>query len=201
MIPANIFKPKSYCNKYFILFILLVILIVHTLYKNPGLRRELRSQAIKDPKNAIAYFDGGDHSKGITGIVNFREDLAEDVTIIQVELKGVPNGLHGLHIHEFGDISKGCDSAGAHYNPTKVQHGDVDYGHVGDLGNVKSVDGIVKTTIKSKLVKLRNDHSVIGRTLVLHENEDDLGHKGDEKSLTTGNSGKRIAGAIIGLTH
>ena len=31
--------------------------------------------------------------------------------------------LHGLHIHEYGDILGGCGSAGSHYNPTGAKHG------------------------------------------------------------------------------
>ena len=31
--------------------------------------------------------------------------------------------LHGLHVHEFGDLSMGCQSAGGHYNPFDVVHG------------------------------------------------------------------------------
>ena len=30
---------------------------------------------------------------------------------------------HGFHIYEYGDLSSGCDSAGAHYDPFGVVHG------------------------------------------------------------------------------
>jgi Cu-Zn family superoxide dismutase len=42
-------------------------------------------------------------------------------------------------------------------------------------------------------------HSIIGRSIIIKANEDDLGRGGHEYSLTTGNSGARIAGGVIGI--
>ena len=40
---------------------------------------------------------------------------------------------------------------------------------------------------------------VIGRTLVIHINEDDLGDNGNHGSITIGNSGPRAACGVIGV--
>jgi hypothetical protein len=40
--------------------------------------------------------------------------------------------------------------------------------------------------------------AVIGRSIIIHADEDDCGTGGDEESLKTGNAGKRIACAVIG---
>lgn len=72
--------------------------------------------------------------------------------------------------------------------------------HVGDLGNVEAdASGKVDTTITDHLVSLVGQHSIIGRSVIVHENEDDLGKGGHELSLTTGNAGGRIACGVVGI--
>ena len=72
--------------------------------------------------------------------------------------------------------------------------------HVGDLGNVEAdANGKVETTITDSLVSLIGQHSVIGRSLVVHEGVDDFGKGGHELSLTTGNAGGRLACGVIGI--
>jgi Cu-Zn family superoxide dismutase len=71
---------------------------------------------------------------------------------------------------------------------------------VGDLGNIEAgEDGVAVFNIEDRQVKLIGPHSIIGRSIVLKANEDDLGRGGHEYSLTTGNSGSRIAGGIVGI--
>ena len=138
----------------------------------------------------------------INGYILFKEDLKKKDTIIELHLKNVPKGEHGFHIHRTGDLREGCSSLGSHYNPYNKNHGGPDSKerHVGDLGNIKSVNGIVNKIIRDKLIRLRGKYSVIGRSVVIHSDKDDLGLGGDAESLKTGNAGKRIACGVIGYS-
>ena len=119
-------------------------------------------------------------------------------TLIKGRIQGLKPGEHGFHIHEFGDMSDGCKSMGGHYNPDGVDHGDLEQGHVGDLGNVSADDsGIADFTIVAKRVDLVGDRSVVGRGMVIHKDEDDLGRGGDAESKKTGNAGDRLACGVI----
>ena len=139
-------------------------------------------------------------SDRINGVVYMKE--YDGKTTFTGKILGLtPNKKHGFHIHEAGDLTDGCMSACAHYNPYNKNHGDRLAGerHVGDLGNLLGdSNGACNFTFDDFLVKLSGDYSVIGRSLIIHEDEDDLG-LGDEKdSLTTGHAGKRIVCGIIG---
>lgn len=43
-------------------------------------------------------------------------------------------------------------------------------------------------------------HSILGRSVVIHANPDDMGMGGNAESLKTGNAGARVAGAVIGIS-
>lgn len=181
-----------------VIFAIILVIIAAFLLKNEEMRGALQNLLMTEKRRAIAYFDGGGP---IRGQVIFEEDFDLGDTVIRIDLSGVPSGKHGIHIHEFGDLSNGCESAGPHFNPHNVTHGDIHSGHVGDMGNIysESGDGRVNEIKRSKLIKLRGPNSVIGRTLVIHAGEDDLGAGDSPESKTTGNSGARIACAIIGV--
>lgn len=106
-------------------------------------------------------------------------------------------GLHGMHVHHKGDVRQGCESTCSHYNPTHSTHGGPHGGrrHRGDLGNiVASVDGACKDVI---VAEVRLDE-IIGRALLIHEDEDNFGQENTESSLATGDAGRRIACGVIG---
>jgi len=97
-------------------------------------------------------------------------------------------------------MSDGCKSMGGHYNPDGVNHGDLNEGHVGDLGNITADEkGNASFSIKANRVDLIGERSVVGRGFVVHADEDDLGKGGDEESLKTGNAGDRLACGVITL--
>ncbi|KAH9589787.1 Superoxide dismutase [Schistosoma haematobium] len=139
---------------------------------------------------------------GVKGVVKFTQETDNGPVNVHAEFSGLKAGKHGFHVHEFGDTTNGCISAGAHFNPTKQEHGapEDSIRHVGDLGNVVAgVDGNAVYNATDKLISLNGPHSIIGRTMVIHENEDDLGRGGHELSKVTGNAGGRLACGVIGL--
>lgn len=140
----------------------------------------------------------------VKGVVRFVQEKESDYTTVSWDLTGNDaNALRGFHVHEFGDNTNGCTSAGPHFNPFKKNHGapEDDVRHVGDLGNITTdSNGNSKGEKKDLLVKLIGEHSIIGRTIVVHAGVDDLGKGGHQDSLTTGNAGGRNACGVIGLT-
>ena len=147
---------------------------------------------------AVAVID----MNGITGTVRFSSK--RDKCKITYVIKGLRDGLHGFHVHRCGDMTKGCASGCEHFNPLGKVHGGPYSAnrHAGDLGNVMSSGKIAKgsVTVKHLSCDPTSKYSIIGRMIVLHKDRDDLGMEGDPESLKTGNAGKRIACAIIGLT-
>ena len=112
------------------------------------------------------------------------------------------NAKHGFHIHDFGDLTNGCITAGPHYNPTKQTHGgpSEEVRHIGDLGNIHSDEnGDATYELQDEKIQLMGKHSIIGRSCVVHADEDDLGKGNFMDSKTTGHSGSRIACGVIGL--
>lgn len=120
-------------------------------------------------------------------------------------LTGLESGLHGFHIHERPATDLFCANIGGHYNPLEAgRHGgrnDLSPNrHFGDLGNIfVSQNGHAHINMTDLYVNLYGKYSVLNRTLVVTKNADDIGHKGDVGSLSTGNSGPPVACGTIML--
>ena len=76
---------------------------------------------------------------GLSGVVSFEQSAAGGPTTIKAKFQNLIKGQHGFHIHQFGDLSKGCVTAGAHFNPHgKTRGGPSDETrHVGDVSNTQ----------------------------------------------------------------
>ena len=132
----------------------------------------------------------------VTGVVHFTK-VGDEVQVLADILNLTP-GKHGFHIHEKGDCSApDASSAGAHFNPTSKHHGGPmsDDHHSGDLGNVEAdASGHARLEWKGKL-SLTGADSIIGKSVVVHEKEDDL------KTDPSGNSGARVACGVINASN
>jgi len=134
----------------------------------------------------------GSTAKGMVHLTDAGEGNVE----VQVDLTGVPPGVHGFHIHEKGDCGNNAQAAGGHFNPTGMIHGapDAVSHHAGDWGNVTADDkGEVHTKFTTHSVSLKSGDatSAVGHAIVLHANPDDL------TSQPSGNAGARIACGVV----
>ena len=150
---------------------------------------------------AVAVFT----DKKIHGTVFFTDEPENKRVRIDVNISGLKkNGLHGFHVHEAGDLTDKCESMCAHFNPCNKNHGcpGMKERHVGDLGNLKTDDKCVACyTFYDDVIKVTGvKFNIIGRGLIIHQDEDDCGKGGFPDSLKTGHAGKRIACAVIGYS-
>lgn len=158
--------------------------------------------------NCIAIFDKSSsfNKLGIEGTVRFHQCEPSSLVKVQIKLRNLPpNSTRAIHIHQYGDFTEGCKTAGPHYNPHDTTHGTIFVDgmprHAGDLiNNITSDDnGEVFVEYMDDLVKLFGEENVIGRSIVIHKKPDDFGLGGDKESLITGNAGDRMACSVIGL--
>jgi Cu-Zn family superoxide dismutase len=118
---------------------------------------------------------------------------------IVLEVKGLPPGAKGVHIHEVGKCEgPQFTTAGSHFNPAKKQHGTMNPQgpHAGDLPNITiGPDGNGRLETTTNRATLGSGTTSVfdadGSAIVIHAGPDDF--------LTdpTGNSGGRIACGVI----
>src|SRR5690606_39358525 len=58
--------------------------------------------------------------------------------LLVATLRGLPEGVHGFHVHETGECEPPFKSAGGHFTPTDASHGlmNPDGMHAGDMPNI-----------------------------------------------------------------
>ena len=93
------------------------------------------------------------NDNNVSGIIKLLQ--LDNKLKIEYEIKGLKDGLHGFHIHEYGDLTDNCKNACNHFNPNK-NHGSNNSKerHLGDLGNISSKNNISKGVIYNNSVSL-----------------------------------------------
>lgn len=152
----------------------------------------------------------GNLHKGVKGFFTFEQissghsGSSGTLTRISYEVSGLkPHAKHGVHVHETANFHDGCASTGDHFNPFGFNHGDnhFKFKHLGDLGNILANSwGIAKGSNLVSDIPLSGRNTILGRAIVVHENEDDLGLGGDDASRAAagGNAGgRKFCGKIV----
>jgi len=157
------------------------------------------------PFKAVVVINVGNEKSKVGGVLELTQENSNAPVRIQGTVTNLrPEGDHGFHVHESGDIrgDSPCASTGGHFNPQGKTHGaptDSER-HIGDLGNIiADASGTAVIDITDDKISLTGPYSVIGRAFVVHAGPDDLGKGGDEGSLATGNAGGRVACGLIGV--
>lgn len=158
-----------------------------------------------------------------SAVAVFRTDAIQGEVVASARAGGVhvmamftrlPPGPHGFHIHKAGDLrGEGCMGLCEHYDKGHHCHGGAPSNgtrhkgehhkgghhkgerHTGDLGNIELRGKKLRTTYFLKGVSVQD---LWGRSIIVHEDKDDLGKGTFEDSSITGHSGKRIGCAIFG---
>jgi len=135
----------------------------------------------KEMRRAICILTGS----GLSGTVSFQQRDERSPVRVVIDIRGFGGeGVHAIHIHEYGDTREGCKSLGGHWNPTKQPHGRRQLGtvrHAGDLVNniFPNPRGVVIKEFDDTSITLCGDHSILGRSVVIHGFPDDLGTQGE----------------------
>ena len=143
--------------------------------------------------------------EGISGTAELTEIRKGTATELEIEVlvKGLKPGLHGMHFHAVGV----CDpptftSAGGHFDPGPFGNPDPDINHpyhMGDLPNLEvGPDGVGRLKARTTRVTLSDGPLSVfdadGTALIIHANPDQ-GITGEPKSGVAG--GPRIACGVI----
>jgi len=118
---------------------------------------------------------------------------------VHAEIKGLSPGLHGYHVHLYGDCTaRDGTSAGTHFNfegsslnpPANIDH------ITGDLGNLNANNSGAATADTSiAIASLNGPKSIIGRAVVIHEKAN------DPSQPPIGAAGSRLGCGVIGIAN
>lgn len=170
-----------------------IVLLFSGCTSNEGEQTETEGSMNDSVTKAMATLNPTEGNQ-VSGTVTFTQE-SEGVRVV-VNLRGFGGaGMHGFHIHEFGDCSAADGtSAGGHFNPEGVAHAgpDAEKRHVGDLGNLSADEnGVATADFVDTMLALSGPHSILGRGVIVHAEADDL------TSQPTGAAGARLACGVV----
>jgi len=141
-------------------------------------------------------------AKGVgKSVGTIRAEDSADGLALTTNLKDLPPGAHGFHVHENPDCAaKEKDgkmtaglAAGGHYDPQKTSkhEGPRGAGHVGDLPLLTvAADGSAKVQLVASRLKLAD---LRGRSLMIHAGGDNY----SDQPQALGGGGARIACGVV----
>ncbi len=152
------------------------------------------AQQPSPPQASASFIDAQGNSIGTAKLTQTTNGV-----LIELDVRGLPPGEHGFHIHEKGscDPATKFASAGGHYALGKP-HGYMTAGgpHPGDLPNqYVGADSVLHAQVFDANVTLGSGQGTLlgpdGTALIIHAGKDDY------TSQPAGNSGDRIACGVI----
>lgn len=116
--------------------------------------------------------------------------------LVKPNLKGLPSGLHGFHLHENPSCADKGMAAGGHFDPQHTQShlGPYGKGHLGDLP-VLYVDEQHQANTPTLAPRLKTK-DLPGTSLMIHKGGDNYSNKPH-----LGGGGMRIGCGVIGYTN
>ncbi len=141
---------------------------------------------------AIAVWDSTGTGIGAVRLAPERSGIR-----LELEVRSLSPGLHGLHLHQVGRcLPPDFASAGGHHNPAGRQHGRLNPAgpHLGDLPNLAVNDSGIGRAVLTLAGAGPAPAGTPGLALVIHAAPD------DEVTDPAGNAGRRIACAELPLT-
>jgi len=149
--------------------------------------------------SATVTIRGTSLDPNIAGTVTFYQQNSTSNVTVTINITGITqnvNTLHGIHVHQYGDVTDEVASVttGGHWNPTNANHSCefTDNRHYGDMGNwVVDANGNVNQQKSLDLLTLLGANSIIGRAVVVHKLTDDC--------MNISSSSTRLAHGVIGI--
>jgi Cu-Zn family superoxide dismutase len=144
-----------------------------------------------------------DVSGTVIGAVTFTQDGSR--VRVQADVRGLTPGFHGFHVHTTGicdaSTSAAFTSAGGHFNPGGRSHAD----HAGDMPVLYVMaDGTGSLSFSTDRFTVADLFDADGNALIVHASPDNFANiptryvaAPDEMTLATGDSGGRVACAVI----